>query len=251
MEARIAAAHRSRPPASGHHAPAVCALAAVIALAAASPCRAPSRVGSPNRHATAARIRDCPIHSFQGGRHAQDSHDRARHRRLDHHAASARRASCGHRRSARRPIRARGRDRGAAAHHLSRVLGALHARRGLVRDRGQRHQRRQRRLHDLGRLEGRGGRGGVPDVPEARRRISRRGYAGPLHEPQRRRLQCHMPAAHAGDSEPKEPRSLGREAHCRGTIAVDARVYYFTAEGEVSGVADLKIIKLPSGNKGE
>ena len=44
---------------------------------------------------------------------------------------------------------------------------------------------------------------------------------------------------------------VGAEAHCRGTIAVDARVYYFTAEGEVSGVADLKIIKLPSGNKGE
>ena len=44
---------------------------------------------------------------------------------------------------------------------------------------------------------------------------------------------------------------VGAEAHCRGTIAVDARVYYFTAEGEVSGVADLKIVKLPSGNKGE
>ena len=41
------------------------------------------------------------------------------------------------------------------------------------------------------------------------------------------------------------------EAHCRGTIAVDARVYYFNSEGEVSAAADLKLVKLPAGNKGE
>jgi len=41
------------------------------------------------------------------------------------------------------------------------------------------------------------------------------------------------------------------EAHCRGTIAVDARVYYFDSAFQVMGVADLKLVKLPAGNKGE
>src|SRR5262245_46898526 len=41
------------------------------------------------------------------------------------------------------------------------------------------------------------------------------------------------------------------EAHCRGTVAVDARIYYFDTEFQVSGVADLKLVKLPLGNKGE
>jgi hypothetical protein len=37
---------------------------------------------------------------------------------------------------------------------------------------------------------------------------------------------------------------------CRGKIAVDARLYYFNG-GVVAGVADLKVIKLPNGSKGE
>jgi len=41
------------------------------------------------------------------------------------------------------------------------------------------------------------------------------------------------------------------EAHCRGTVAVDARVYYFDTDFQVLGVADLKLVKLPAGNKGE
>ena len=41
------------------------------------------------------------------------------------------------------------------------------------------------------------------------------------------------------------------EAHCRGTVAVDARVYYFDGEFQVQGVADLKLVKFPGGNKGD
>jgi hypothetical protein len=41
------------------------------------------------------------------------------------------------------------------------------------------------------------------------------------------------------------------EAHCRNTVAVDARVYYFDGDFQVQGVADLKLVKLPAGNKGE
>jgi hypothetical protein len=41
------------------------------------------------------------------------------------------------------------------------------------------------------------------------------------------------------------------ELHCRTRIAVDARLYYSTSTGEVAGLADLKVIKLPGANKGE
>jgi hypothetical protein len=44
---------------------------------------------------------------------------------------------------------------------------------------------------------------------------------------------------------------VGAQASCRTRIAVDARIYYFTSSGEVAGVADLKVIKLPAANKGE
>jgi hypothetical protein len=41
------------------------------------------------------------------------------------------------------------------------------------------------------------------------------------------------------------------EASCKAKLAVDARVYYFVLGESVTGVADLKVIKLPMGNKGE
>ena len=48
------------------------------------------------------------------------------------------------------------------------------------------------------------------------------------------------------------PRS-GTEPRCKSKIAVDGRAYSqdSTEFQDVSAVADLKIIKLPSGNKGE
>jgi hypothetical protein len=46
---------------------------------------------------------------------------------------------------------------------------------------------------------------------------------------------------------------IGTEPRCKGKIAVDARAYYqdSTEFQDVSAVADLRIIKLPSGNKGD
>jgi len=46
---------------------------------------------------------------------------------------------------------------------------------------------------------------------------------------------------------------IGTESRCKNKIAVDARAYYETSTEfqDITAVADLKVIRLPSGNKGD